>query len=67
MKWVRQLTDLLRQAGPYAALGLILPGGSVVALTLWSLRRGTSSTAPLRRLLRMVAILAVALALPGTL
>lgn len=28
----------IRQAGPYLAIELILPGGSIIALTLWLLR-----------------------------
>ncbi|HEY3784102.1 MAG TPA: hypothetical protein VGL55_02350 [Steroidobacteraceae bacterium] len=30
---------LLRQLGPYAAIELLLPGGSLIALGLWLYRR----------------------------
>jgi hypothetical protein len=31
-------TELLRQVGPYAAIELLLPGGSLIALFLWLTR-----------------------------
>jgi hypothetical protein len=34
-----RLTSLLREIGPYAAIELILPGGSLIALLLWFCRR----------------------------
>ena len=38
---------LFRSIGPYAALELILPGGSVLALLLWLYRhRGAAASAP---------------------
>ncbi len=33
------LKKLLRRAGPYLALELILPGGTLFALLLWLLQR----------------------------
>lgn len=37
--WVARIAALLRQVGPYAAIELLLPGGSLVALALWLYRR----------------------------
>jgi len=34
----------LRSLGPYLAVGLFLPGGSIVALLLWTYRRRTPAT-----------------------
>lgn len=34
-----RLVALLRQFGPYLAIELILPGGSLIALLLWFCRR----------------------------
>jgi hypothetical protein len=38
MKAVEQLFRGARSLGPYLAIELILPGGSIVALLLWSFR-----------------------------
>ena len=38
MKLVEQLFRQARSLGPYLAIELILPGGSIVALLLWSFR-----------------------------
>ena len=36
--WIARLTALLRDLGPYAAIELLLPGGSVIALLIWLYR-----------------------------
>jgi hypothetical protein len=36
--WMRGLTGV-RELGPYAAVELLLPGGSVIAVLLWLYRR----------------------------
>ena len=41
-RWLSRATPLVRQLGPYAAIALLLPGGSVLALLLWLLRRRAS-------------------------
>jgi hypothetical protein len=38
MKAVEQIFRQARSLGPYLAIELILPGGSIVALLLWSFR-----------------------------
>jgi hypothetical protein len=37
--WMQWIAEQLRTFGPYFAVELILPGGSVVALLLWLYRR----------------------------
>lgn len=36
--WTARLLGFLRRVGPYAAIELVLPGGSVIALVLWLYR-----------------------------
>ena len=38
MKAVEQVFRQVRSLGPYLAIELILPGGSIVALLLWTFR-----------------------------
>jgi hypothetical protein len=37
--WITRLPALLRALGPYAAIELLLPGGSLIALGLWLYRQ----------------------------
>ena len=37
--WTRRLTGVLRRLGPYAAIEMVLPGGSLVVLLLWLFRQ----------------------------
>jgi hypothetical protein len=43
-----RVVALLRELGPYAAIELILPGGSLLALLLWLWRRRRPACAALR-------------------
>jgi len=36
--WFARLPALLRGLGPYAAIELLLPGGSIIALLIWLYR-----------------------------
>ena len=36
--WIARLATLMRSSGPYAAIELLLPGGSLIALSLWIFR-----------------------------
>jgi len=36
---LQQLIQVLKRLGPYAAVELLLPGGSILALLLWLYRR----------------------------
>jgi hypothetical protein len=37
--WIQWIVEQVRTLGPYFAIELILPGGSVLALLLWLYRR----------------------------
>jgi len=37
--WIGRLAALLRTLGPYAAIELILPGGSLLVILLWLCQR----------------------------
>lgn len=54
----------LRDLGPYTAIALVLPGGSLIALALWTFRHRPLVAAHLGRSLVMVAAFALALILP---
>jgi hypothetical protein len=38
-EWIRKAIAIIKDLGPYAAIELILPGGSVIAVLLWARRR----------------------------
>jgi hypothetical protein len=58
--WMDRLVGSIRQLGPYAALELALPGGSLIALALWATRHHPMSTVCWRRVLAlMIAVVAV--------
>ena len=38
-RWIAGAIAALKQFGPYAAIELVLPGGSLIALLLWLHRR----------------------------
>ena len=40
--WIARLSALLRGLGPYAAIELVLPGGSLIALFVWLYRHRVS-------------------------
>jgi hypothetical protein len=62
---MKRLANAMRELGPYAAIALVLPGGSLIALAAWIFQRRAMVAAPLRRLLVIVAAMAGALILPG--
>jgi hypothetical protein len=41
--WIGRLFFLLRTVGPYAAIELLLPGGSIVAVLYWWYRHRVSA------------------------
>jgi hypothetical protein len=45
LRWAAQV---VRQLGPYAAIELLLPGGSLLAIVLWLYRRRRLSRADIR-------------------
>jgi hypothetical protein len=46
--WKTRLGSSLRKLGPYAAIELLLPGGSLIALSLWAIRNRSSIAAHAR-------------------
>ena len=42
--WLKRGLALLRSAGPYAAIEILLPGGTIIALLLWLSRQGAFRT-----------------------
>jgi hypothetical protein len=52
MKAVKWIIGGVRSLGPYLAIELILPGGSIVALLLWTYRHRTEAQATARPSLR---------------
>jgi hypothetical protein len=42
--WLKRGLALLRGIGPYAAIEILLPGGTLIALLLWLSRRGAFTT-----------------------
>jgi hypothetical protein len=49
--WMDRLVGTMRELAPYAAVGLALPGGSLIALALWAARHRPMSTLRWRRVL----------------
>ena len=62
---MNRLVSVLRELGPYGAMALILPGGSLIALALWMSQHRSSGEA-LRRPLLIIAVLGASLFLPGS-
>jgi hypothetical protein len=60
-----RLATRLRELGPYTAIALLLPGGSLIALAAWAFRHRPIVTAPLGRLALVVAAFGAAMILPG--
>ena len=42
--WLKRGLALLRSVGPYAAIEILLPGGTLIALLLWLSRQGAFTT-----------------------
>lgn len=40
--WLKRGLALVRSVGPYMAIEILLPGGTLIALLLWLSRRGGS-------------------------
>jgi hypothetical protein len=56
--WLKRGLALLRSIGPYAAIEILLPGGTLIALLLWLSRHGAFTTVAGRDL-QSVAIVRV--------
>lgn len=42
--WLKRGLALVRSVGPYMAIEILLPGGTLIALLLWLSRRGAFTT-----------------------
>jgi hypothetical protein len=62
---MNRLANAMWELGPYTAIALVLPGGSLIALAALTVRHRSPVTARLGRLLVIVAAFGVALVLPG--
>ena len=49
INWMLRLSGVLRTLGPYAAIELLVPGGTLIALALWAFRNRASLAARARR------------------
>ena len=58
------LAARIRALGPYAAMGLLLPGGSLIALFVWAMRHRAWTAIQRRRMLIVVTILSGMLIYP---
>lgn len=63
---LKRLGNPVRELGPYFAIALLLPGGTLVALTLLSLRYRRAVNTPLLRGLALATILGASIVLPGS-
>ena len=54
VNWTSRLATRLRELGPYTAIELLVPGGSLIALSLWAFRHRAWFTARTRRTLAKV-------------
>jgi hypothetical protein len=43
--WFKRALALLRSVGPYVAIEILLPGGTLIALLLWLSRQGAFGSA----------------------
>ena len=54
---IGSLVRMGRALGPYAAIELILPGGSLIALSLWAVRNRAWLKGRVRRAVALVPVL----------
>jgi hypothetical protein len=62
--WRARLTRPARELGSYAAIELVLPGGSLIALSLWAFRHRAWLGARARRALAEILAFGVRLIFP---
>jgi hypothetical protein len=64
-RWIARLRTALLEHGPYVAIGLALPGGTVLLALLWVFRHRRRMLAQARRTLIIVSALGARVILPG--
>ena len=65
VNWMSRLTTALRKLGPYAAIGLVLPGGTVLLASWWAFRHRPWFATHARRLLAIVLALGATIMISG--
>ena len=66
--WFARLPALLRALGPYAAIELLLPGGSIIAVLIWLCRHRANFPAWTRNahaLAPAAAVISESIAIPS--
>lgn len=64
LSWKARLARPIRELGSYSAIVLIVPGGSLIALSMWMLRHRTWLAARTRRLLAALLAFCAGLIFP---
>jgi hypothetical protein len=62
---IGRLANLMRELGPYAAIEILVPGGSLIALFFWAMRQRSWFTGHACRTLALVVAGVAGLMLPG--
>ena len=60
--WMDRLVGSMRKLAPYAVLALALPGGSLIALALWTARHHPMATLGWRRVRALMIVVVVVFA-----
>jgi len=65
LNWIGRFATALRELGPYAVVGLLVPGGTLILLSLWAFRHRPWFAARARRGLATVVALGASLMVSG--
>jgi hypothetical protein len=65
INWRSRLIAALRELGPYGAIGLALPGGTLLLASWWAFRHRQWFVAHVRRTLVIVLVLVASVIVPG--
>ena len=66
VKWINGLTRAWRELGPYAAIALLLPGGTLIVVSLWILQNRPWLFTHVRRGLAFVLALLAPVVVSGS-
>jgi hypothetical protein len=66
LKWIGRFATAFRELGPYAVIGLLVPGGTLILVSLWTFRHRPWFAARARRRLAAVVALGVSLMVTGS-
>ena len=64
LRSIAAITGSIRELGPYAVIGLFVPGGSLILLGMWAFQHRAWMAKHLDRVLVIVAAMTAALVLP---